>query len=145
MEYWDTSAILKLYVSEQDSAYFLQLLAKSSSPIASSAVAAVEMLSALARKEFAGGLKRGGGDALFRKFQTDCAAGRVILLPYGRDVVEEAARLLKVAQGPPGPVMIRTLDLIHLASASLAKARTMVATDQRVRAFASTVGLQVLP
>jgi len=62
VNYWDTSALLKLYVPEHDSGYFLDLVVSSGRPIVSSAIAAAEILCTLYRKECAGDLKSGGGD-----------------------------------------------------------------------------------
>ena len=41
--------------------------------------------------------------------------------------------------------MLRSLDLIHVASALECKAKTLVATDVRLREVAKLAGLQVLP
>ena len=50
MMYWDTSALLKLYVAEDDSGYFIGLIAKIDQAIVCSAISAIEILSALYRK-----------------------------------------------------------------------------------------------
>jgi predicted nucleic acid-binding protein len=143
--YWDTSAILKLYLAEPDSRYFLELIAKTNAPVFSSAIAAAEALCALHRKEHAGDLKRGGAKALFQQFCEDCKAGRIVTIPYGDDVVAEAEKLVRLAFAQPRPVMIRSLDLIHVASALAGKARQLVATDQRLRELAGLVRLSLLP
>ena len=41
--------------------------------------------------------------------------------------------IVKLAYARPRPVMIRTLELIHLASATVGKASSLVATDARLR------------
>jgi predicted nucleic acid-binding protein len=51
--YWDTSALVKLYVTEADSSYFFQLISKTDEPIISSAVATAEALCVFYRKEHA--------------------------------------------------------------------------------------------
>jgi len=145
VHYWDTSAILKLYVPEHDSAYFLDLLVRAGQPVFSSAIAAAEVLCALYRKERAEDLGPGGARALSRRFRTDCKAGRVLLAPCGGDVMEEAGRLVKLAFQQRPPIMIRSLDLIHLASASVAKATALVASDKRLRSLGSLLELPLLP
>jgi uncharacterized protein with PIN domain len=50
VNYWDTSALFKIYVPEDDSGYFVDLVVSSDQPIVSSAIAAAEMLCALYRK-----------------------------------------------------------------------------------------------
>ncbi len=145
MLYWDTSALLKLYVAEPDSSDFLDLITHSKEPICSSAVAAVEVLCALSRKEQAGDLGRGAAGALYRKFTTDCDAGRTILVPYGRDVLAEAEELAALAFSQLRPVKIRSLDLIHVASAVAVSADAIVATDRNVRRCAALARIKVLP
>lgn len=145
MNYWDTSALLKLYISEPDSPYFLELISRSEEPIVSCNISEVEVLCGIYRKEQAGDLKPGSADALVEEFLSDIAAGRIITLPYGTDTIEEVRRLVKaVCQGKP-PHLIRSLDVIHLASALLSKAQSLITTDERLRAGARRFGLDVLP
>jgi predicted nucleic acid-binding protein len=42
-------------------------------------------------------------------------------------------------------LMVRSLDAIHVASAVAAGAKTMVATDGRLRKVSRRIGLQLLP
>ena len=65
MIYWDTSALLKLYVAEPDSAYFLRLAEESEEPICSSAIVMTEALAAFHRKQHAGDLAARGGPGPF--------------------------------------------------------------------------------
>lgn len=59
MSYWDTSAVLKLYVTEPDSRYFIDLVASSDTPLRTAQITYVEVLCALHRKEVAGDLLAG--------------------------------------------------------------------------------------
>lgn len=145
MAYWDAAPVLKLYTLEQDSQYFINLAATATEPIVSSAISEVEMLSVLYRKEHAGDLRAGGARALFHEFRADCKAGRIVLIPYSADVVNEAARLIALAYGRPRPVMIRAIDLVHAASAVIARAKTLVTTDARLREVARLAGLKLIP
>ena len=145
MTYWDTSALLKLYITEDDSAYFLQILSEQAEPILSSEIAAVEVLCALHRKEQAGDLIPGGARAVFRQFLGDAGAGRIVTVPYGSDILAEAEKLVQLAFHRPRPVLIRSLDVIHVSSAAVSKAEAMVATDRRLREVASLVRMKVLP
>ena len=77
--YWDTSALLKLYVAEPDSPYFLELLAGSYDPVLSSSIATTEVLCALYCKEHAGDLEPGAAGTVFRRLMSDVDAGRI---PY---------------------------------------------------------------
>lgn len=144
MIYWDASALLKLYVAEPDSPDF-DLIANTEDPIVSSAIVSTEVLCALYRKEHAGDLRPGAAKTVFRKFLSDAQTGRIILIPFGDDVVTKAEHLVKLAIEQPRPVLIRTLDVIHVSSALVSKARALVATDARLREVAALVRLKVLP
>ena len=142
--YWDTSALLKLYVAEPDSPYFLELLAGSEQQILSSSIVTTEVLCALHRKEIAGDLKRGAAQSVFRRFMTDVDAGRILTVPYGGDVMSEVRTVVRLAFGRPRPLAVHSLHAIHIGSALAARARTLVATDTRLREVASLVHLKVL-
>jgi predicted nucleic acid-binding protein len=43
------------------------------------------------------------------------------------------------------PIQLRTLDAIHLSTASIVGASVLVATDRRIRAAAESFGFTVFP
>jgi uncharacterized protein len=143
MIYWDTSAILKLYIPENDSDYFLRLITTTEGQFVTSAVASMELLCAFERKERDGDIKSGGARAAFEQFLYDTRQGRIIEIPYGRDVVYEARKLMGVISKPQ--ILVRSLDMIHLASAVAIKAEAIAATDVRLRQIASLAKLRLLP
>ena len=145
MQYWDTSALLKLYVAEPDSNHFLQLLAATDAPVLTSAVAAVELQCALYRKELAGDLKAGGAGSAFQKFQADLAAGRILKVPLGDDVSAASSGIARKAFTGKHPITVRSLDVIHLASAAVCGAESLVATDLRLREAAKRAGFKLMP
>ena len=145
MTYWDTSALLKLYVVEGDSAFFRQLVSESSRALLTSDIAKEEILCTLHRKEFEGDLQVGAAATLFVTFEADVERGRIITVPKGADVLAEAKKVLVAAYAETPPLFIRSLDAIHVASALSAKAATLVATDKRLRETAKLMGLRVLP
>ena len=67
-----------------------------------------------------------------------------MLIPNGLDVTAEAENLVKL-YSQPQPLFIRSLDAIHIASALVSQASTLVATDKRLRDVAVLMGLTVLP
>ena len=144
MTYWDTSALLKLYVAEPDSAHFATVAAQEDS-LATSTIATSEMLCALYRKENAGGLKNGGAHSTLRRFQRDVDDGRIIAIPYGSDIVTEIEKVVKSVLNRPRPALVRTLDAIHVASALVGGAKMFVATDERLRKVAALVNLKLIP
>ena len=145
MNYWDTSALLKLYVPEDDSGYFLNSVVTSDQPLVSSAIAAVEMLCAVYRKECIGDLKRGGALATYQRFLGDSREGRIVLVPYGEQVFTAAEEIVRLAFRRARPIMVRSLDAVHVASALTARARVMVATDTRLRQVAAMAKLKLAP
>lgn len=145
MNYWDTSALIKLYAPEPDSSYFLSLLRRAEQPLLSSEITQAEVLCTLYRKEHAGDLVKGAAERLFDRFSGDVAAGRLTLIPNGVDVMAEARTLVSQAYSQPQPILVRGLDAIHIASALTGPAVTVVATDIRLRDVAALMGLEVLP
>lgn len=145
MDYWDTSALLKLYAPEPDSAYFLERVAVSRRALLTADIAKAELLCALNRKEHAGDLRAGGATALFARFDQDVSEGRIVLVPYSQDVFTNVQRLVKVAYATSPALMIRSLDAIHVASAVLSKAEVVVVTDVRLRDVAALMGLTTEP
>ncbi len=143
--YWDTSALLKLYIAEPESEAMARLAALCEGPLLSSAIAPVEIVSTLARKEHVGELRRDGSREIFKKISEDITAGRFSLVPFGDDVVLESARIVRLGYGRKRPVMVRALDLIHLASAAVSRSKRIVTTDKRMRELAERAGFEVLP
>ena len=145
MIYWDTSALFKLYVPEPDSDYFSDLVAKTEGPILSSNVIEIEMLCAFHRREQAGDLKSEPAEMLFESFLADLSASRIVTVPYGTDIAAKARGLVKLAYQRVPPLMIRSLDVIHVASALVSNTKTLVSTDPRLRELAELTDLKVIP
>jgi predicted nucleic acid-binding protein len=143
--YWDTSALIKLYAPEPDSDVFLKHMKDIKTPPATADTTSSELLCALYRKEASGELTQGGAEVLFKHYLDDTTAGRIVLIPNGRDVTAAAQRLIHYAYDQPQPTQIRSLDVVHVASALVTNAKAMMATDAQVREVAGLMGLKVLP
>ena len=89
MNYWDTSALIKLYAPEPDSPYFLTLLSRAEGPLLTSDITRAEVLCTLYRKEHAGDLAAGAAEVLFARFLADADAGRIVLIPNGLEATEK--------------------------------------------------------
>jgi predicted nucleic acid-binding protein len=145
MTYWDSAAILKVYVKEPDSDVFEHLLARCDGPIQVSAIAWVEILCALHRKARVGDLRPDQADSALDKYRSDSAAGRILHMGCGDDVVAEAGRIMALNFRQERSILIRSLDLIHLATAIAGRAEALVTTDARLGRLASLARLRVLP
>lgn len=83
-------------------------------------------------------------DTCYRDLQLDLEAGRIHLIPFGEDVEAEARRIATLCYQNTVPIDLRTLDGLHLATASLMRARKIVSTDARMNAAAKLIGLFTL-
>jgi len=144
MHYWDTSALVKLYVAEPNSAQFAAHL-QATGPTATSELARWEAYRVLARKQADGVIASEAADSIFAKFESDVAAGGIILLPMNNSVENRFRQLVARLHQSSPPVFTRTLDAIHLATADFHNATEMVATDVNLRKCAAAIGLKVYP
>ena len=145
MQYWDSSALVKLYLAEADSAEFDHLMSRAGRAIATSTIAAAELLCTAYRKESDGDLRSGGAAVAVGSFEKHCRTGRIVQIPYDEKVLARVDRLVQLALTGPRPLMLRALDAIHIATAVEARATAMVATDRRLREMAGRIGLDILP
>jgi len=138
--YWDTSAIIKLYVRESDSAGWQQVALGSVQPRVASALVEAEFAFALRHKEQRKELKLGGAAALIEVWRQDVAAGQSQVVSVSADVV---ARSVELARERAVGATLRTLDGLHLATALLMKCRTIATADRRLHEAARCFGLHV--
>ena len=141
MIYWDTSCVLKLYTPEDDSEIYLDKADKSSEPLFSSEVLDTELFYALCQKESRGDIKSEWAERLYQKFRGDVEDGRLVLLSVGHDVLDHAVEVARRCYAQKPPIMLRTLDGIHLGSALAAKCTEIVTTDRRMLQGADLLGL----
>jgi predicted nucleic acid-binding protein len=144
MQYWDTSTLAKLYVSEPDSARFVAYLA-ATGPITTSELARWELFRVLARKEAGGLLPTGAAEVIFGRFQADVTASKVSLVAMDLLVETRFQQLVLRLHRLNPPLMVRTLDGVHLATADLHGADALVATDTNMRECAAAIGLKLYP
>lgn len=113
----------------------------SSEPLFSSEVLDTELFYAFCRKETRGDIKPGWAERLHQKFRADVKRGRLVLLAVGHDVLAQAVEVARRCYAQKPPVMLRTLDGIHLGTALAAKCTEIVTTDRRMRQGADLLGL----
>ena len=137
--YFDTSALVKRYISEPGSLQVRQLLRRHG--FLSSALTPVELLSALSRRRREGDLSEPTFVALVRRIQLDRV--RWELVEVGSLVLNRAEELVQ------GNLSLKTLDAVHVASlvifqTSSGRGTPLVTSDGRQRDAATQLGLDVI-
>jgi predicted nucleic acid-binding protein len=108
-------------------------------------ITVTEMLTSLYRKEFLGEIKKGGAAKLFEHFKAQLASGRIALVPSSKETTLHAESIIRRAYKATKPIMIRALDVIHIASALANRSTVLITTDERLKEVAHLVDLKVLP
>lgn len=142
--YWDTSALLKLDATETDSAGYLQLLTRQRDRLAISFLHRVELSFALHAKESRGEITTGSASQLFQLFEQHVNAGRYFVIPWSNDVAVAARQTLDASSNATPPVMLRSLDGIHLGAVRPAKIQSVVTADARMRDAARKAAISVI-
>ena len=142
--YWDTSCVLKLYTPEADSEDHVALAERDGGQFVSGEILTTELFIAFRRKEDRGDIKPGSADILYRRFLADVHKGRLALLAVGQDVCGKAVEIARDCYNRERPVLLRSLDAIHLATACLGKCAGIVTSDRRMLEAAPIVGLSVV-
>lgn len=144
MSYWDTSCLVKLYVSEADSSSF-EAHALNSPILVTSEISRFELWTTLRRKESEGQLGSGAAGALFRLFESDVSNGDIHVIPMNAALRAEFEAVVDRCHGASLPLLLRTLDAIHLASARVVGEAEIVTTDKRLREAALAEGFALHP
>jgi predicted nucleic acid-binding protein len=143
MRYWDTSALLKLYVSEPDSVRF-RSHATAKGPLLTADISRCELFTALERKEFAGAITPATAPVFYSQFENDISAGRIVILRSDERERQRFQSLVRQLYHWTPPILIRTLDAIHISAALAANASEFVTTDQRQAEAVSVFHLPVI-
>ena len=135
--YLDASALVKLFVPEEESDALNRALSGLTDVIVSD-LALTEMASAISRRTREERLTRAEARRLYREAsKLQAASHRAELTP---PIHRRAERLMLSLTMP-----LRTLDALHLATALDAEAATVVTFDPRLRDAAVSQGLFVAP
>ena len=132
MIYWDTSCLIKLYVTESDSDVWQEFLSHQSTPGGSSALLQSELTYALRQKEVRKEVRKGSATRLIQAFQKHVETGRFDLFPVESDVLKLSVEVAQRCYAAKPTVPLRTLDGIHLATAMLIGCGAVATTDQRM-------------
>lgn len=145
MRYWDTSVLLKLFVEERDSAFYTALIEEAGAIIHTSELSRPELLRALWGKRLEGAIRRGAEERLMHRFESEVEKRRIILVSIGPEVQRQFEVVLKVCYTQRRPILVRTLDALHLASALASKTTQIVCSDMRMREAAGALQMDVYP
>lgn len=135
--YWDTSCLLKLYCRESDSDAYVREISTARLPPRASVMVRVELHHAFQQKAARDETGGRSPDQLFDDFHADVERGRIQLLPFGDDVATEARNIARQCYAGSPPILLRSLDGIHLATAMLAGCHLILSTDKRMNAAAA--------
>ncbi len=144
MSYWDTSALLKLYLQEADSTDFVSH-AVGAPELVTAFIGKHEARTAFRRRESEGALMTGGADICFQKLLQDIQRGRIQMVPESAELEREFGKVLDLCLSQFPPIFVRTNDALHLAAAKLKGESEFVSADIRQRAAATFLGFTVLP
>ena len=133
--YFDTSALLPFYRREQRSDTIEELLQRQHEPVLLSELVRLEFASAVARWVRTQELREGQAAKLERAFDEDVTAGRHKVRPLRTEHVALARRWLLART-----TALRTLDALHLATASV-EAATLVTFDVALAEAAEALGV----
>src|SRR5881392_3781247 len=99
MPFWDTSALMKLYVRERDSDYFVRLAREPETHTIISQISVHEMWSGLHRKEFMRAIPANTAELAYQSFEHHVEDSVLDVIPYGRDVASEFNRIIRICYG----------------------------------------------
>lgn len=141
---WDTSALVKLYAMEADSARFQGLTAPGV-PRVVARIARYEAHAVFRRREAEGALPPGETAILLQDISADVAAGKIMVQADDAELEKRFGEVMEECHSQTPPVFLRTNDALHIASALVAGEKEFVTADGRQRAAATLMGLAVLP
>jgi predicted nucleic acid-binding protein len=144
MSYWDSSALVKLYVQESDSAKFRELAVKASR-VATGSLTRHEVRTVFRRREAEGVLPIGEAAAPYDELTADIEAVDIVIQPETADTERQFGMVHEACFSQTPPTFIRTNDTLHLASAKVAEEPAFITADMRQRAAAMLMGFTVLP
>jgi hypothetical protein len=140
--YLDTSAFIKLYLREDGSEAINQLVTAQDDPLPVWDMLEAELLNAFRLKVFWKELSQDEADTLTELFKSRKQKGHYHVPELDRIAMMETFKKLTTHTAELG---CRTLDILHVACALQLHPTPFATYDQRQRALAKRVGLEVFP
>ena len=138
--YLDSCILVKLFVAEPDSEFFIESL--EGKPLTTSELAYTEVFSALLARERAGKISSADRRRAWRELQSRVEAKEIRIEPLNSIVLRKANQMLEQCH-PDVP--LRTLDALHLATVDLRQDFPLSTTDTRLRDAAEIIRIPVFP
>lgn len=140
MIYLDTSALVKLYLLEADSHVVQELVTAQDDPLPVWELQEMELTNALRLKVFWGEIPQTDAERQLELFETRKEKGLYYFPDLNRAALFTMFQRLSVHTPELG---CRTLDILHVACASLLEPDLFVSFDSRQRQLAQRAGLTV--
>lgn len=97
------------------------------------------------RKEIAGAIQPSGAETVWKELESDIASGWLRVVESTDAVIQEFDHVMVACYRHSSPVLMRTMDALHLATALVAGETEMIATDKKLREAAVIVGFKLFP
>lgn len=137
--YLDTSAILKRYVNEDESAAFDAFVLGKSFDFVLTPLCLTEMAAALRRRLRMGDFSAAYATLAKERFDDDLTSGNWRMAEFDPTMFRRAAALVSTL-----PVALSTLDALHLASALRLEAEAFATADRQLATAARRSHLKVI-
>jgi uncharacterized protein len=136
--YLDTSAVIKRYIEEPNSAAFDTFFLSRSFDFVISPLVITEITSALAKRARQRDITSAFASSTKQIFQDEVLTGSWDLMEFVSSTFSQAASLISTLNLP-----LATLDALHLACALTAHADALATADKQLATAATKSGLQV--
>lgn len=142
MIYLDTSAFLKLYVREAESAAVEDLVTSQYDPLPVWDILRAEIINAIGLKRFWGELETAEADRLLELFEDRLTRGQYFVPEIDRGRL--MTTFVELAERTPD-FGCRTMEIFHVACALQLAPQCFVSFDSQQRRLAGHAGMRVLP
>jgi predicted nucleic acid-binding protein len=142
--YCDTSFLVSLYFPRDAFGSEARKIASDfEESIPYSLLAELELITAAERLTGARQLSLAENRDIFSRIRDDLANG--LLEPCSFDLSANYQKAIRLAKEHNARARVRTLDILHIATALQLEAKTLISFDNRQRKLAGSVGLALLP
>jgi predicted nucleic acid-binding protein len=143
MNYADTGFIVSLYLEETTSETASEAMEASKEPLALTPLSQIEIRNAFNRAVNQRRITLAQRDSYFEEFASGITSGTFLELPVSTTELHATARELSDRYTPK--LGTRSLDLLHIAAATLLGAKVFYSFDERQRKAAADEGFEVRP